>query len=433
MIKIFFKQFLNNIKIYTGLFLILLITSIFLSTSSLLLTNCIYAIINKESLNILNPILILNLFSGLAGIIIFLGLFSIFSCINLTISLKRKHYNLLRVLGLSFKRIKITIFYEIMILVAITISLSLPISVPLSKLLLNYLKENNAIEHNFYIFKEYEYQYIYVIATFLFIILVTLLATISIKNLNYRSLLKKTSNKTKHIFKIIFGAIFLLIPLALVFNKYTMEGELGQGLIINFIISFIIGFSIIGKGLIGWVLFKIYKKTNTYFIKIMFGSILKNLDQIFYALVLLICTIMFSSYAVTLTNLTQYNNNINNFIPVTNVFLLIIFCYSFIIFSNSLVIYLIEQRSDYKLLRVIGLRRQTSNLLLIFSTMIISFITVFIWSITYIIFIGMYYYWNSNISYLLINIKKVFIINIIIILLNLLVSIGPIVYISWKY
>ncbi|QBQ07853.1 ABC transporter permease [Spiroplasma gladiatoris] len=401
-----------------------MLTSIFSSTFSLLLSNSIYVIFNKEKLNINDAIQPLTFFNGLVAITFFISILSLYSIINLSIKLRLKEFILLRIIGFSSLRIKMYIFLEIFIISFITIFISVFLANPIANKLLDFLKSKNVIENNFKIFKEFQFQWVYILITIFVIIAITFFATIGLKNINItlKKELKAKENKKVLVFKSIFAIIFLLISFAIVGNQYTMEGDLGIGLIVLAIINFLISFSFFGKYLLSFVTKTLYLKIKNYNCKIIFGSILKNCDKLIFPITLLLTCLMFSSYVVSLTTFMPESNKENyNSIYISYLLLVVIFSFSFLIFTNSLILYFFERKKEFIILRKVGYTKSKIFLLLFNTSLFISIFTLIINLIIYSFFVCMYSVNNFSTFKFYGDIKAFLLLNfVILVLVNLL-------------
>ncbi|WP_425505172.1 FtsX-like permease family protein [Spiroplasma tabanidicola] len=370
-----------------------MITSIFLSVSCLLLENSVYFFLNNDKYKLDNSIFILNFFSGFIGIIIFISLFSIFSALNLNLNLKKKQFHLLYILGFSNNKIKLYVFLEIILISIVIIVLSLLVANPLSELIVNYLKSVNVLDKKFYIYKKYEYQYIYVLGILLFIIFITFIATKNLNNLSNKKIHNKKFKNVYSYISFIVGLVFLLIPLALVLNKNIMQSETGKGLLIDCLISYIVGLGIISKLLIKNLLKIIYLKSKKYFIKLLFANLNKSLDKIYYSIILLTISLIFSFYTIAF-NFNDFNNI--NQKAISLFILIIIYFYTFLIYLNSIFLYILDQKSNVKLLNIIVYTKNRLILMIFFSILISNLISLIFSIFGFLFYISVYSYWNND-------------------------------------
>lgn len=242
MFSVVVKQFKSNWLIFLSTFLALFLSTILLASFSLLLTNSIYAIILGYNSGIKQPAAPIAIFGTLIGITFFLGIFSIYAAINLSVRLRWQQFVLLRILGCTHNKIKLIIFCENLLIAILTIIISILIAIPLSNGIITFLKNGGGLEQGFHLYKSFQYQWIYVLATI--VIVITFFATLQIKKIEISSLDHFYSTKKwyKTIVQVFFGIVFFAGAIALtVIHPIMIEG-LGQGMIICaiFVISLIL-------------------------------------------------------------------------------------------------------------------------------------------------------------------------------------------------
>lgn len=413
MFKFSFKQFINNLSVFVGLFLTLLLISILLATFSLILINAIYAarcIDNKLQ----NPAVPIAIFSSLSGLVFFLTFFALLSNINLVIIIQWKQFILLRILGCTDTKIKFLVFLENLIITILCIGLSLLIAVPMANLTISFMKSLGALESGFRIYFNFKYQWIYCLSNLFIVILITYFATLKIKKISIIDINNNFQIKTKRfalLNRLIFGLTALSGVIALVSIRAIMSDiKMSTGMIMCAIFCFIIAFGCLGRYFIIFFCYLIINLIPYFLIKNATKAILYNIRGFFFAVMLFISLILFINYSIIFAknNSTDVINNAA-FLLIT----IVISLFDGIILANSIFQYFWNRQKEFKTMRIIGYSKIKILFTFLIDNLVLNLIA-FVFGLIPVIYFNYQYLYFNNINLLLINIKQFFLINSII-------------------
>ncbi|AUM62560.1 hypothetical protein SMONO_v1c03110 [Spiroplasma monobiae MQ-1] len=296
--------------------------------------------------------------------LIFIILFGVLFLVSIIVSLFIMKMNLetrseeiinKRIIGISEKSIKKNLILEQLIILFPVILLGFLLSIPLNGVLIESLKEKNVLNIDFEI--NYNFTLIVEVIIFglIFILLSSIISLTGFKNINSPKQIATDISRKELIIKIIFGSIFLISYLLLVFLTRTSVIYLFGGIFL------IIGLSFIGD------LFVLY--SCQIFSKILSKSFLihgsfKNIMQkykLVSSLILIIVTVCVFNYFTQnalLADVDKFNDSNNNFAIGLN-FLALYLNYSLIFYGvlvliNSTFIYFNSLKEEENKLKKLG-------------------------------------------------------------------------------
>ncbi|WP_308149839.1 FtsX-like permease family protein [Spiroplasma sp. AdecLV25b] len=432
MFRIIIKQFMANWNVIIGIFLALFLSTILLASFSLLLINSIYAIVLGPLSGIKVPEQPIAIFGSLVGIIFFLGLFSIYSTINLAVRLRWKQFILLRILGCTHRKIKLIIFFETLVIAIVTIGTSLVVSIPFSNVIIDFLQNGGGLDKAFHLYKNFQYQWIYILATIFIVILITYFATLQIKKIEISSIDNFYQKVVwyKSIIRVSLGIVSFLGAIALTVIPELMVSGLGEGMVLCAIFCYIIAFGLLGKYLIGAIVFMFQFVGRYYLIRVASKSILDNIEKIFFPIALLVSLSLFVNYTITIPNLLKIDNSAN--IRIISLLAIIISVFNSIIALNDICQYFLEKKQEFKTLRILGYCKKTVVSACLIEGTIISSIA-FLFSVVLTIYFNLQFSSHNGLNNVYSsNLVEFWIINGAIFVGSILVTLLPVCFLLKK-
>lgn len=395
--KIATKQLFYNWKVFVGTIISIFLSTIALATFSLLLINSIYYIVNAKALHAQNPEMPIAIFGTLIGISFFLGLFCIHNTLSLSIKVRWKFFVKLRIIGLTFRKIKLIILIENLIISGICIIISLFAGVGLANLVIDYFKSSNSIDQTFKIFNYFNYQWIYVLSTIAFVLTISFLAVTPLRKINIKAdqdPFKKEKLK-KIIIKSTFGLNALAGAIALSLIKPIQLGGMGIGMITCSIFLYIIAFGLIGQYFIKFIIsfFELLTRKSIYF-KMIFKYIKSNVYKIMLPIGLLIFNNFLLFFGTNTYNLINQKMNSTSFEAII-VLLVEIILFTVFVAGNAIIQYMIYQKNDIRKTKLLGMSNSQFYWSIIIQSLIISLITTLFTLPCNLFFNGMYAYFNN--------------------------------------
>ncbi len=156
----------------------------------------------------------------------------------------------------------------------------------------------------------------------------------------------------KSIIRVSLGIVSFLGAIALTVIPELMVSGLGEGMVLCAIFCYIIAFGLLGKYLIGAIVFMFQFVGCYYLIRVASKSILDNIEKIFFPIALLVSLSLFVNYTITIPNLFKIDNSAN--IRIISLLAIIISVFNSITALNGICQYFLEKKQEFKTLRILG-------------------------------------------------------------------------------